>query len=70
MGAYQSYLDWRAARLEKARKEAEEQARKEAEEYQKRYDEALLRLKVDPKIIQQAHQQSSGIGPPPPHLSR
>ena len=48
---------------DEGRKEERERARKEAEEYQKRKNEHLERLGVDPKIIQQADNLSSGIGP-------
>lgn len=53
------------AQIEKVRKEAEEKARKEA---QKRYEDALRQLKVDPEVIQQAHHLSDALGPwrPPP----
>ncbi len=66
MGAYQSYLDYRAARLKKA----EEKARREAEEYQKRYNEHLRQLGVSEETIQQAHNLSDGLGPPRPPFPR
>lgn len=61
MGAYQSFLDYREARLQKARDEAEERGhREERERILKRLE--LLREKgVSEEVIQEAKSLSSSL---------
>ena len=61
MGAYQSFLDYREARLQKARDEAEEKGRREERERIMKRLELLREKGVSEKVIQEAENLSSSV---------